>query len=108
MAAMDELHNLKIEVRNNSNFTIDYPPSGNVQVILLKLKMAITSRLLNICDHKNSYLIIIYGRVDIGLCLLLQTGIIINQIWPTCTDLQRDAFMSYSVYRFIKFNMPDI
>ena len=51
VAAMDELHNFlwsqkrKIEVINNSQ-----SPSGNVQEILLKFKMATTSEL---CDRKN-------------------------------------------------------
>ena len=54
MTAMNELHNFcsrknsKIEVRNNSHFTITLPfilPSENVQVILLKFKMATTSLL---------------------------------------------------------------
>ena len=52
MAATDQLtffcvcKNSKIELRNNSHFTITLPPpSGIVQVILLKFKMASTSRL---------------------------------------------------------------
>ena len=51
MAAMHELHtfcgrkNSEVEVRNN------------VQVILLKFKMATTSRFFKYCDRKNSNLI---------------------------------------------------
>ena len=66
MAAMDELHIfLWAQKLNNCNPKIihilhsHYPPSGNVQVILLKFKMATTSRLFYICDRTNSNLI--YG-----------------------------------------------
>ena len=53
IAAMDKLHiflsaqKLKIEVSNNSHCTVQshYPPFGNVQVILLKFKMATKNRL---------------------------------------------------------------
>ena len=37
--------NSKIEIRKNHILQSHYPPSGNVQVILLKFKMATTSRL---------------------------------------------------------------
>ena len=36
---------LKLKVRKNNILQSHYPPSGNVQVILLKFKMATTSRL---------------------------------------------------------------
>ena len=50
MAAMDEHNfcgrkNSNIEVKNIQISQSHYPPSGHVQVILLKFKMATTSRL---------------------------------------------------------------
>ena len=51
MAAMDELHSLcgsktqKLKSEIIHILQSHYPPSGNVQVILLKFKMATTSRL---------------------------------------------------------------
>ena len=82
---------LKVKVGNYTNFTIkmcrwlkskiihilqsNYPPPGNVQVILLKFKMA--TDFLNICDRKNFNLI-----YDVGWYrtsgFLFQFEIIIN------------------------------
>ena len=52
MAAMDELHNFFVVAKNQKLrseiihiLQSHYPPSGNVQVILPKFKMATTSRL---------------------------------------------------------------
>ena len=49
MAAMDELHNFlwaqKLKSEIIHILLSQYPPSGNVQVILLKFKMATTSQL---------------------------------------------------------------
>ena len=52
MAAMDELHNCFVSANTQKLWTeiiyilqSHYPPSGNVQVILLKFKMATKSRL---------------------------------------------------------------
>ena len=50
MAAMDELQNFlwtqKLKSEIIHILQSHYPPSGNVQVILLKFKMAATNRLL--------------------------------------------------------------
>ena len=55
MAAMLELHNFLLAQKRRKN-------GNNVQVILLKLKMATTSRLsINICDRNNSDLIYGWG-----------------------------------------------
>ena len=61
MAVMDKLHIfLWPQKLNNFRSVIihivqsRYSPSGNVQVILLKFKMANTNRFLNICDSKKS------------------------------------------------------
>ena len=49
MAAMDELHIYlwvqKFKSEKNHILQLHYPPSGNVHGILLKFKMATTSRL---------------------------------------------------------------
>ena len=57
MAAMDKLHNFfwakKLMAVIIHILQSPYSPSGNVQVILLKFKIATTSQLLNICDRKK-------------------------------------------------------
>ena len=74
MAAMDKHIFLWAQKLKNWIHIIQshYPPSGNVQVILLKFKWPPQIDFVNICDRKKSNLI--YGGDLIGLqasCLFL-------------------------------------
>ena len=92
-------HKLKSEI--SQILQSHYIPSGNVQVILLKFKMANTVDFLNICDRKNAYLIYGEGWYRTSGLLLIVYLFSVAAILNLCkSDYYWKCFIRYADLHF--------